>query len=299
VLDVHDPDPHEGEESAGEDEAASDARLDGEALAVEEEPEEAAGDGACDGGEEGCKGASADGEVDCEEGAERELVMRVLVGKLGVKSYFFFFGIPEVAPVEPRGKEDGQEEADLAGGGGLPELAELFARGGLGLDDNLGTVCAVGLFGRGEQEGKGQGAGLQDDEDQEGHVVDLAGGGSFGVEAEVDGAADELARVLEGEPEREVAAALGVLGVGEHDGALGGPVEAGADAADGGAEHDEPLGAEAVVLVQGGAVDGPAERAEDERLLDADEVDEDGRQDAEQAHEPEHERVTAIDEVGQ
>ena len=49
-----------------------------------------------------------------------------------------------------------------------------------------------------------------------------------------------LATVLEGKPEGEVAAALGVLGVGEDDGALCRPVEPGANAANGGAEDDEP-----------------------------------------------------------
>ena len=49
-----------------------------------------------------------------------------------------------------------------------------------------------------------------------------------------------LATVLEGKPEGEVAAAFGVLGVGEDDGALCRPVEPGTNPANGGAEDDEP-----------------------------------------------------------
>lgn len=64
--------------------------------------------------------------------------------------------------------------------------------------------------------------------------------------AQVGGAAQQLAAVLEAQPEGQVAAALG------------GPVQARAHAADGRAQLHESLGAEAVVLVQGRAVDGPA-----------------------------------------
>lgn len=53
-----------------------------------------------------------------------------------------------------------------------------------------------------------------------------------------------MAAVLEGEPEGEVAAALGVLGVGENDGALSGPIQSRTNTADGGPEYDEPPGRE-------------------------------------------------------
>lgn len=53
-----------------------------------------------------------------------------------------------------------------------------------------------------------------------------------------------LATVLEGEPEGEVAAALCVLGIGENDGALGGPVQSRTDTANCGPEYDEPSGKE-------------------------------------------------------
>lgn len=49
-----------------------------------------------------------------------------------------------------------------------------------------------------------------------------------------------LAAVLKGEPQGEVAAALGMLGVGEDDGALGGPVQPRTNTADGGPENHKP-----------------------------------------------------------
>ena len=62
-----------------------------------------------------------------------------------------------------------------------------------------------------------------------------------------------------------------------------------------GREDDNLLGAVAVVLVQRGAVDRPAKGPGDERPLDPDPIDENGGQDAEKAHEAEHERVSRID----
>lgn len=59
-----------------------------------------------------------------------------------------------------------------------------------------------------------------------------------------------LAAVLEAEPEGKVATALGVLRVGEDDGALGSPVEARADAADGGPEDDEPSTGNSLLAVR-------------------------------------------------
>lgn len=163
------------------------------------------------------------------------------------------------------------------------------------LDDDAGAVRANRLLRRRQGKGRGEGEDLEGDEDDDGDVGDLAAGGAARVEPEVDGAADELAGVLEGEPEGEVAAAAGVGRVGQDDGALCGPVEAGAEPADGGAEDNEPLGAVAVVLVQGGAVDGPAEGAEDEGGADADAVDGEGGEDAEEAHEGEDEGVAGVD----
>ena len=106
-----------------------------------------------------------------------------------------------------------------------------------------------------------------------------------------------------------------MLGVGQDDGTLGGPVEASTDATDGGTKKDIPptkdvrrfefntpsmvimslLSSVAVVLVQGGAVNGPADCTCDKGLLDADPVHENGRQNAEQAHKAEDHGVSGID----
>ena len=55
------------------------------------------------------------------------------------------------------------------------------------------------------------------------------------------------------------------------------------------------LGAIAVVLVQRRAVDGPPQRAGDERVLHADAVDEEGGEHAKEAHEAEDERIARVD----
>lgn len=63
VLDDEHPDPEGGEETRGEDETPAKPRLDGQALRVEEEAEDDAGERSRDGGEEGREGARSDREV--------------------------------------------------------------------------------------------------------------------------------------------------------------------------------------------------------------------------------------------
>lgn len=50
-----------------------------------------------------------------------------------------------------------------------------------------------------------------------------------------------------------------------------------------------------VVLVKSRAVDGPAQSTSNQGVLDADPVDEDRRQDTEQAHQSKNQRVSSID----
>lgn len=59
--------------------------------------------------------------------------------------------------------------------------------------------------------------------------------------------------------------------------------------------HGNVLCPVAVVLVQRGTVHGPAEGAGYEGILHADPVDENGGEDAEEAHKAEDERVARVD----
>lgn len=71
-----------------------------------------------------------------------------------------------------------------------------------------------------------------------------------GVEGERDAGADERAALPQRHPDADVLAPLGALRVADGDGALAGPQERAADAAEPGAEEEEPLVAEPVVAVE-------------------------------------------------
>lgn len=95
-------------------------------------------------------------------------------------------------PVEPAGKENRQQQPDLPRRDGAPQPPQLLHGGRLLANDDARPIRALRLLRRGEQEAERRGGGLQAHEDKDGYVGDFAGRGVGGVEAEVDGAADEL-----------------------------------------------------------------------------------------------------------
>ncbi|KAL1836413.1 hypothetical protein VTK73DRAFT_5071 [Phialemonium thermophilum] len=81
------------------------------------------------------------------------------------------------------------------------------------------------------------------------------------------------------------------------DGTLAGPEEARAEAAGDGAHEHKPDGAEAVVGVQAGAVDGVAHGAQAQRPVEADAVGDGPAEEAQEAHDAEDQRVGGVDQV--
>lgn len=110
-----------------------------------------------------------------------------------------------------------------------------------------------------EQQPKQRTHRLDSDKHQENSVRHLAGLVTVRIEAEVDGAAQDLPAQPEGQPVPQRLAAVPRLRIGNGDGGLSHPEDAGRDAAQRGAEERQPLGAEAVVRVEAGRVRGVAD----------------------------------------
>lgn len=116
------------------------------------------------------------------------------------------------------------------------------------------AVLALDLLGLIEQQGDKGPSGLQRDKDEVDNVADGAGLIAACVDAQVDGAAKDLAAQAVRQPVAQGLAAVPGLRVGNGDGGLGHPKYAGRDAAESGAEEHEPLVAETVVGVEAGGV---------------------------------------------
>ena len=148
-----------------------------------------------------------------------------------------------------------------------------------------------------EQAGEGS-QGLESDEHPIHLVGDFAGAVVLGVDAEVDGAAEDLPAQPKTEPEAQEATPIVCFGIRECDSRFRHPEDARRDAAQGRAEQNEPLGAEPVVGVQARGVGSVACRAENQRPFDSDLADDEAGEEARDYHEAECQCVGSIDQVG-
>lgn len=80
----------------------------------------------------------------------------------------------------------------MAGGNRLPKSAQLLLDGRPLLHSNARAIGSLRLLGWRKEESDRESHDLEDDEDEDGHVGDLAGSAAGGVEAEVDSASNEL-----------------------------------------------------------------------------------------------------------
>lgn len=110
-----------------------------------------------------------------------------------------------------------------------------------------------------EQQGHEGTRGLQRNKDQEDGIRDLSGLVLVRVEPQVDGAAENLPGKPIRQPVAQGLALIPRLGIGNGDGGLGHPEHAGGEAAERGAQDDEPLCPESVVCVKPGCVGGVSE----------------------------------------
>ena len=142
------------------------------------------------------------------------------------------------APLEKTHEEDREQNADFLRRARFPQLLQLLLDRRLRRQWDRRPVITLHAFRLRDEEGEGKGEYLQRDEGKEGLVVDCAfaiavsgklartkGGprtlatrGAVDVGAEVDRTGKDRSRVLEKEPDRQVAAALVLFRVAEDDG---------------------------------------------------------------------------------
>lgn len=190
--------------------------------------------------------------------------------------------------------DQGHQQEELLGEEQLGRLFDLDPRVLKNLQRDAHAVLALHAAGLIEQQGDEGPRGLDGDEENVDRVRDFSRLVLVDVEANVDGAAEDLARQAVREPVAQRLALVPRLRVRDGDGGLGHPKDARADAAQGGAQQQQPLGAVAAVAVEPRGVGGVAERAKDEGALDANVVHHGARKVARDDHEAKRQRVGRV-----
>lgn len=187
---------------------------------------------------------------------------------------------PLVGVEDVGGEEHGEEQDDpRLAGDGLHKPQQLRLPCWVLHEDHLAAVTTQDHVGIAEEEGQNQTQEHEDDEPGIGTVGDRAGL-LVDVLTERNERSDDGAEV-EYDPEpRDVAALALLAGIAHHDGALGGPEQAGTDAEESTGEDDEALVLVVVVRQKAGGIDAVAQPAEREGELDTEHVRDGAREES-------------------
>ena len=176
--------------------------------------------------------------------------------------------------VEPVGNEEHGEEQDDEGleSQRFPETLELRHESGVLHDDDAGAVLADDVLGIAQEESQSGAEEHQDDKADVGAISDRR---SIVVEvgAEGDQTTEHGAHVEDGPEPSKVAALLVLIGVGDHDGALGSPQKTSADTEEDTGEQREAIVSAVQRAEQAAGIDGVTDATKGKAGLDTEPVD--------------------------